>query len=63
MKTLEQLQEELQKANELCDYWERRRHNQVGNSPSDSEHHLDARRNLQKIEYQILQLKKSLTNT
>ena len=62
MKTLEQLQAELHKAEALCDYWSKRRRGQVGNCPSDSEHQLDADRALQRIEYQISELKKTLTN-
>lgn len=62
MKTLEQLQAELHEAKALCDYWSKRRHGQVGNCPSDSEHQLDADRALKRIEYQISELKKTLTN-
>ena len=62
MKTLQQLQAELHKASALCDYWSKRRRGQVGNCPSDSEHQLDADRALKRIEYQISELKKTLTN-
>jgi hypothetical protein len=62
MKTLQQLQAELHKAEALCDYWSKRRRGQVGNCPSDSEHQLDADRALKRIEYQISELKKTLTN-
>jgi hypothetical protein len=62
MKTMQQLQDELHRAKALCDYWSKRRRGQVGNCPSDSEHQLDAQRALKSIEYQISELKKSLTN-
>ena len=62
MKTLQQLQAELREAEALCDYWSKRRRGQVGNCPSDSEHQLDADRALKRIEYQISELKKTLTN-
>ena len=62
MKTLDQLQAELHRAQALCDYWSKRRSGQVGNCPSDSEHQLDASRALKRIEYQISELKKVLTN-
>ena len=61
MKTLAQLEAELSRAQALCDYWEKRRRGQVGNCPSDSEHQLDADRALRRIEYQISELKKTLT--
>ena len=62
MKTLQQLQAELHRAEALCAYWSKRRRGQVGNCPSDSEHQLDADRALKRIEYQISELKKTLTN-
>jgi 50S ribosomal subunit-associated GTPase HflX len=62
VKTLAQLQAELHRAEALCDYWSKRRRGQVGNCPSDSEHQLDADRALKRIEYQISELKKTLTN-
>jgi len=61
MKTIQQLQAELHRAEALCDYWSKRRRGQVGNCPSDSEHQLDADRALKRIEYQISELKKTLT--
>jgi hypothetical protein len=62
VKTMKQLQAELHRAEALCDYWSKRRRGQVGNCPSDSEHQLDADRALKRIEYQISELKKTLTN-
>jgi hypothetical protein len=61
MKTLQQLQAELHRAEALCEYWSKRRRGQVSNCPSDSEHQLDAQRALKRIEYQISELKKTLT--
>lgn len=61
MKTLEQLQAELHEAKALCDRYEMPAH-QVRNCPSDLQNLDQAWRKRQSIEYQIQQLKKTLTN-
>jgi hypothetical protein len=61
MKTLEQLQAELHEAKALCDHYARPAH-AVRNCPSDLQDYDQAWRRRQNIEYQIQQLKKTLTN-
>lgn len=61
MKTLEQLQAELEQAIKDCERYTRPAH-QVRNCPSDLQNYDQAWRKRQSIEYQISQLKKTLTN-
>lgn len=48
-----ELEVKLHKAKKHEAYWTERRRGQVGNCPSDSEHHLEAQREVQRLEYQL----------
>jgi len=52
-----ELELRLHKAKQQVDYWDKRRHGQVGNCISDQEHQLEARREVQSLEYQIKEAK------
>ena len=62
-KTLEQLNNELAVAYADANYWSQRRKGQVGNCISDQEHHTEAWRRVQSLEYQIKEYKHGIQNS
>lgn len=48
-----ELELQLHKAKKREAYWTERRHGQVNNCLSDSEHHLEAQRDVQRLEHQL----------
>ena len=56
MTGIDEITKKLNEAKRLLAYWQSRRKGQVNNCPSDSEHHLQAIRDVQKYTYQLEKL-------